>query len=168
MSCLLSCVLRDASKNLVFAQSPCKTPYTDLPGGTSFQRTLQEAWFCMTPLVCAQCICLTCLVSSSFTYLTYTPCTSQRQHYLCGHFGVYFLLFGNSGKGGSIQGRLGQGLSGPISRDTAILSLRYPISRDTFSGRLALPQNGAMHPPLGTQFYIGTSVRYPVLQRIAR
>ena len=23
-------------------------------------------------------------------------------------------------------------LSGPISRDTAILSLRYPISRDTF------------------------------------
>ena len=40
-------------------------------------------------------------------------------------------------------------LSGPISRDTAILSLRYPISRDTFSGRFALPQNGAI-PPLGT------------------
>ena len=38
-------------------------------------------------------------------------------------------------------------LSGPISRDIAILSLRYPISRDTFSGRLALPQNGAIHPP---------------------
>ena len=40
-------------------------------------------------------------------------------------------------------------LSGPISRDTAILSLRYPISRDAFSGRLALPQNGAI-PPLIT------------------
>ena len=38
------------------------------------------------------------------------------------------------------------GLSGPISRDTAILSLRYPISRDTFLGRLALPQNGAIPP----------------------
>ena len=38
-------------------------------------------------------------------------------------------------------------LSGPIPRDTAILSLRYPISRDTFSGRVALPQNGAI-PPL--------------------
>ena len=38
-------------------------------------------------------------------------------------------------------------LSGPISRDTAILSLRYPISRDTFSGRVALPQNGAIPPP---------------------
>ena len=38
-------------------------------------------------------------------------------------------------------------LSGPISRDTAILSLRYPISRDTFSGRLASPQNGAIPPP---------------------
>ena len=36
-----------------------------------------------------------------------------------------------------------------ISRDTAILSLRYPISRDTFQGRLALPQNGAI-PHLGT------------------
>ena len=42
----------------------------------------------------------------------------------------------------------GKGLSGPISRDTAILSLRYPMSRDTFSGRLALPRNGAI-PPLG-------------------
>ena len=38
-------------------------------------------------------------------------------------------------------------LSGPISRDTAILSLRYPISRDTFSGNLALPHNGAIPPP---------------------
>ena len=37
-------------------------------------------------------------------------------------------------------------LSGPISRDTAILSLRYPISRDTFFGRLALRQNGAIPP----------------------
>ena len=38
-------------------------------------------------------------------------------------------------------------LSGPISRDIAVLSLRYPISRDTFQGRLALPQNGAIPPP---------------------
>ena len=38
-------------------------------------------------------------------------------------------------------------LSGPISRDIAILSRRYPISRDSFSGRLALPQNGAITPP---------------------
>ena len=42
-----------------------------------------------------------------------------------------------------------------------------PISRDTFSGRLALPQNGAI-PPLGTEFHTGTSVRYPILQHIAR
>ena len=40
-------------------------------------------------------------------------------------------------------------LSRPISRDTAILSLRYPISRDTFQGRLALPQYDAL-PPLST------------------
>ena len=32
-------------------------------------------------------------------------------------------------------------LSGPISRDIAILSRRYPISRDTFSGRWAAPEN---------------------------
>ena len=38
-------------------------------------------------------------------------------------------------------------LSGPISRGIAILSVRYPISRDTFQGRLALPQNGAIRPP---------------------
>ena len=37
-------------------------------------------------------------------------------------------------------------LSGPISRDIAILSLRCPILRDTFSGRLAAPQNGAISP----------------------
>ena len=39
------------------------------------------------------------------------------------------------------------GLSGPISRDTAILSLRYPISRDTFSGRLAAPPKWCDTPP---------------------
>ena len=38
-------------------------------------------------------------------------------------------------------------LSGPISRDIAILSLRYPISRDTFSRRLAFPQNGVTPRP---------------------
>ena len=43
-------------------------------------------------------------------------------------------------------------LSIPISRDVAILSLRYPISCDTFPGRLALPQNGAIHPPLVLSF----------------
>ena len=44
-------------------------------------------------------------------------------------------------------------LSGPISRDIAILSLRYPTSRDAFAGSLALPQNGAIPrppPPSGT------------------
>ena len=40
-------------------------------------------------------------------------------------------------------------LSGPILRDIATLSLRYPILRNTFPGRLALLQNGAI-PPLGT------------------
>ena len=61
-----------------------------------------------------------------------------------------------------------QELSGPTSRD-AILSLRYPISRGTFSERLALPQNGAMPSlPPGTLFYTGTSVRYPILQCITR
>ena len=39
-------------------------------------------------------------------------------------------------------------LSGPISRDIAILSLRYPISRDTFSEKSAAPHNGAI-PTLG-------------------
>ena len=42
-------------------------------------------------------------------------------------------------------------LSGPISRDTAILSLRYPISRNTSQGRSALSQNGAI-PPLALSF----------------
>ena len=37
--------------------------------------------------------------------------------------------------------------SGPISRDIAILSLRYPIPRDTFEERLAIPQNVAIPPP---------------------
>ena len=43
-------------------------------------------------------------------------------------------------------------LSGPISRDIAILSLRYLISCDTFSGRLALPPNGAIPHPLVLRF----------------
>ena len=37
-------------------------------------------------------------------------------------------------------------LSGPISRDIAIVSLRYPLSRDTFSAMAASPQQGAMPP----------------------
>ena len=32
-------------------------------------------------------------------------------------------------------------MTGPISRDIAMPSLRYPVSRDAFSGKLALPQN---------------------------
>ena len=39
-----------------------------------------------------------------------------------------------------------QGLSGPVSRDTAILSLRYPISRDTFKGRSHSPKM-VRYPP---------------------
>ena len=35
----------------------------------------------------------------------------------------------------------------PYSRDIAILSLRYPVLRDTFQGRSAVPQNGAIPPP---------------------
>ena len=58
-------------------------------------------------------------------------------------------------------------LSGPISRDTAIVSLRYPLSRDTFSAISAIPQQGAI-PPLGAFFYTDISVRYPILQHIAR
>ena len=38
-------------------------------------------------------------------------------------------------------------LSGPTSHDIAILSLRYLISRDTCSGRLAAPRSGAVPPP---------------------
>ena len=56
---------------------------------------------------------------------------------------------------------------GPMSRDIAILSLPYPRSRDTFEGKAVLPQNGAI-PPLGTSFQTGTSVRYPILQRIVQ
>ena len=37
-------------------------------------------------------------------------------------------------------------LVAPISCTIAILSLRFPISRDTFTGRLVLPQIGAIHP----------------------
>ena len=59
------------------------------------------------------------------------------------------------------------GVSGPISRDNAIVSLRYPLSRDTFSAIPAIPQQGAI-PPLGALFYTGISVRYPILQHIAR
>ena len=58
-------------------------------------------------------------------------------------------------------------LSGPISRDTAILSLRYPPSRDTFSAIPAMPQQGAI-PPYGALLYTDISVRYPMLQHIAR
>ena len=58
-------------------------------------------------------------------------------------------------------------LSGPISRDITIVSLRYPLSCDTFSTIPAIPQQGAI-PPLGAFFYTDISVRYPILQHIAR
>ena len=58
-------------------------------------------------------------------------------------------------------------LSGPISRETAILSLRYPILRYTFSGRLALPHNGAI-PPLILSFTHAHLCDTPILQNIAR
>ena len=59
------------------------------------------------------------------------------------------------------------GLSGPILRDIAIVSLRYPLSRDTFLAMPAIPQQGAI-PPLGAFLYTDISLRYPILQRIAR
>ena len=64
-------------------------------------------------------------------------------------------------------------LSGPISRDIAIVSLRYPLSRDTFSAIPAIPKQGAI-PPLAKALQVGAlfdtdiSVRYPILQHIAR
>ena len=58
-------------------------------------------------------------------------------------------------------------LNGPISRDNAIVSLRYPLSRDTFSAIPAIPQQGAIPPP-GALFYTDISVWHPILQRIAR
>ena len=59
-------------------------------------------------------------------------------------------------------------LSDPISRDIAILSLRYPMSHRIVSVRLAAPQNGAIRPPPGTKFHTDTSVAYPMLQHITR
>ena len=58
-------------------------------------------------------------------------------------------------------------LSGPILRDIAIVSLRYPLLRDTSSAIPAIPQQGAI-PPLGAFFCTDISVRYPILQHIAR
>ena len=58
-------------------------------------------------------------------------------------------------------------LNGPISRDSAIVSLRCPLSRDTFSAIPAIPQQGCI-PALGALFYTDISVRYPILQHIAR
>ena len=67
-------------------------------------------------------------------------------------------------------------LSGPILRDLSILSLRYPISRDTFQGRSALPRISAILPPWHFvsrrhicaiphfATYRAISVRYPIKQ----
>ena len=59
-------------------------------------------------------------------------------------------------------------LSSPILRDIAILSLRYPISRETFSVGLHLCQKGAIPSPLGTFIYTDISVRNAILQHIGR
>ena len=71
----------------------------------------------------------------------------------CAHFlpnlCFFVLVLSVFGPSRSCRGFPDLPLSGPISRDTAILSLRYHISRDTFSGRSAAPQNGAI-PSLGT------------------
>ena len=48
--------------------------------------------------------------------------------------------------GTSLPGPTGS-LSGPISRDIAILSLRYPISRDTFLGEFSTPPKWCDTPP---------------------
>ena len=70
-------------------------------------------------------------------------------------------------RGLSAAAKGAQRLSGPVPRDIAIVSLRYPLSRDTFSAIAAIPQEGAI-PPLGAFFYTDISVRYPILQHIAR
>ena len=60
-------------------------------------------------------------------------------------------------------------LSGPISRGTGILSLRYPISHDTFSVSLPIPTKGAM-PPLDsslTQTYLCDATYHTVVARQA-
>ena len=41
------------------------------------------------------------------------------------------------------------------------------IARYSLRERSAVPQKGAI-PPLGTSFHTGTSVRYPILQHLAR
>ena len=56
-----------------------------------------------------------------------------------------------AGKSGKNFPAASERLSGPISRDTATLSLRYPLSRDTFSATPAIPQQGAI-PPFGAFF----------------
>ena len=68
--------------------------------------------------------------------------------YLTGGDNEYvFLLFTQAADGqlGGSEGSPLPKLSGLISCDIAILSLRHPISHNP--GRLALPQNGALPPP---------------------
>ena len=52
-------------------------------------------------------------------------------------------------------------LSGPISRDIVIVSLRYPISRDTFLRGVRTPPNGVI---LRFATYRAIIVRYPMKQ----
>ena len=51
-----------------------------------------------------------------------------------------------------LNGPFSRGLSGPILRDIAILSLRYPISRDTFQGRSGTPPKWCDALPLVLHF----------------
>ena len=57
--------------------------------------------------------------------------------------------------------------SGPISRDIAIVSLRYPLFARCFLSHPSNPLQGAI-PPFGALFYTDISVQYPNLQHIAR
>ena len=63
-------------------------------------------------------------------------------------------------------GRCGEVLSGPISRDTAILSLRYPHIARYLLTVVSTPPKWCDTP--WHLVHIGTSVRCPILQRIAR
>ena len=62
-----------------------------------------------------------------------------------------------------------QKLSGPISRDSAIVSLRYPLSRNTFSAIPAIPPQGAIPPlvPCFTQTY-QCDTPFKICKHIAR
>ena len=81
----------------------------------------------------------------NFTLVTSKTSSGNRVCIAIGSNGmwVFFTCFSNVSLPSSGERHA---LSGPISRDIAILSLRYLISRDTFWGRFPLPQN-CVKPP---------------------